>query len=59
MTQCASSVSHTLQQVRGRSGNIKEDSSDASVRDMAWRKNIGTLILASLFFAGELGIHNI
>lgn len=54
--QCASPMSHTLQQVKGRSKHIKDDSGDACVRGMAWKKRIGILILASLLFAGEFGI---
>lgn len=53
MADCASPVSHTLEQIKGRSKHIKEDRGDACVRKMAWRKMIGILVLSSLFFAGE------
>lgn len=53
---CASSVSPTSRQVTGQSRRIKDESSDACVTDMAWRKETAILILASLFFAGELDI---
>lgn len=42
--------------MNGQSEQIKEESRDACVRDMAWRRKIGILIFASLCFAGELGI---
>lgn len=49
-------VSHTSQQVKGQSKCIKDESREAAVHKMALRKRLCILILASLLFAGKLGI---
>lgn len=49
-------VSHASQQVKGQSKCIKDESRKAAVNEMALRKRLCILILASLLFAGELGI---
>lgn len=49
-------VSHASHQVKGQSKCIKGESREAAVNKMALRKRLCILILASLLFAGELGI---
>lgn len=49
-------VSHASQQVKGQSKCIKDKSREAAVNEMALRMRLCILILASLLFAGELGI---
>lgn len=42
--------------MKGQSKCIKDESREAAVNEMALRKRLCILILASLLFAGELGI---